>query len=359
MGLFFLIVSLIFLTMHIIVGAWFYFIFPSIGWKISIVIFPLLGTALMCFAMTYTRTHWGTIDSLVYYITYIWSGLIFIFSFLVIILALMQALCALAHWHIFPLLKWGSLILFAAVTFLSIWGGFSQPKIKHINLSIPNAPHLTVTIISDTHLGIGVSQIRLQKALDRIQAVQPDLVLFLGDIFEYGPNREQYAQRIAQLSTPLGSYGVLGNHEYYVGLQNSIDFFKQAGIELLQNQFVTLPNGLQIIGINDIKTTALTAEQLDELLTKTDEHSPRILLSHQPLLTDIAAKHQIALMLSGHTHNGQIFPFNLLVKLVYPYIYGLYQIGPQSHLYVTSGMFYWGMPLRLFAPAEIPILHIN
>jgi len=64
-------------------------------------------------------------------------------------------------------------------------------------------------------------------------------------------------------------------------------------------------------------------------------------------------------MLSGHTHAGQIFPFNLLVKLFYPYMYGFYKIGPHSQLYVTSGMFYWGMPLRLFAPAEIPILHIN
>ena len=168
-----------------------------------------------------------------------------------------------------------------------------------------------------------------------------------------------YAKDLAELNPPLGIYGVLGNHEYYMGYQNSVNFYKQAGITLLQNQTLTLPNGLQIVGVNDIKTVSVTPEQLDKLLKQTDPQKPRILLSHQPLLTDIVAQHRIPLMLSGHTHAGQIFPFNLLVKLFYPYIHGLYEIQTGSKLYVTSGMFYWGIPLRLFAPAEIPIVHIN
>jgi len=359
MGYFFLTASLILLIMQVIIGLWFYFIFPPIGWKIPAVVLPVLLTAFVPLTMAYTRTHYGTLESVVYYVAYIWCGLVFIFCFFVLVFALLQGITSLFHLHTQPLFKWLSLSTFFVVTVLSLWGGFSSPKIKHISVSIPNAPKLTVAIISDTHLGEGVSLARWKKALAQIQAQQPDIILVLGDIFEYGMYPQSYADALKNLKTPSGTYGVFGNHEYYMGYQNSLNFYKQAGISLLQNELIKLPNGLQIIGVNDIKTTSLTADKLDALLEKSDAASTRILLSHQPLLTDTVAQHKIPLMLSGHTHAGQIFPFNLLVKLVYPYDYGLYQVSTHSQLYVTSGMFYWGMPLRLFAPAEIPILHIN
>ena len=348
------------LLMHIVIGGWFFFLFPGLGWKMPVVLLPLLLTVFTAWTLSYTRTHYGTLDSILYYVSYTWLGLIFIFFSLVIIFTLLLFILNICHVsHVRAVLGPISLLVMFAAAILAVWGGFAEPKIKHIYITIPGAPKMTAAVISDSHLGIGVSRARWQKALARLQAEQPDAVFVLGDVFEYGRNREQYARALADVKTPLGTYGVLGNHEYYVGLENSVDFYKQAGIELLQNQTAVLPNGMQVIGVKDIRTAHVSAQRLDQLLTHTNPNAPRILLSHQPLLTGSAAAHNIPLMLSGHTHAGQIWPFNYLVKLHYPYVYGLYSIGPKSKLYVTSGMFYWGMPLRLFAPAEIPIVHIQ
>ena len=368
MGYFFLVASLILFLMQSIIGGWFYFLFPSIGWKIPVVILPVLLTLFVRFTMGYTRTHYGTLESLAYYAAYIWAGLVFVFCFLVLVFALVQGIGALCHISLRPPLKIITLFTFAAVTVLSVWGGFCPPKIQYISTSVAAAsadapvsstPQLTAAVISDTHLGTGVSLSRWKKVLARIEQQKPDIIFVLGDLFEYGMNAREYADELAAVKPPLGIYGVLGNHEYYMGYQNSVNFYERAGIKLLQNETVTLPNGLQLIGVNDIQTTGVTQQQLDKLLAKTNPAAPRILLSHQPLLTQTAAKHNIPLVLSGHTHAGQLWPFHYLVKLKYPYRYGWYQIGPQSRLYVTSGVFYWGMPLRLFAAAEIPVMQLK
>lgn len=359
MGYFFLIASLILFLMQAAIGGWFYFLFPSIGWKIPVVLLPVLLTLFVRFTMMYTRTHYGTLETIAYFAAYIWAGLVFVFFVFVLIFALLQVLGALFHLPLHNVLKNATLFIFAAATVLAIRGGFARPAIKTISLSIPGAPKLTAAVISDTHLGTGVSLGRWKKVLAAIKQQKPDVILVLGDVFEYGMNAKDYAAALAAVKTPLGTYGVLGNHEYYMGYENSVRFYEQAGIKLLQNEVVTLPNGLQLIGVKDIKTASVTEKQLDNLLAKTDPAATRILLSHQPLLTDTAAAHNVPLMLSGHTHAGQIWPFHYLVKWKYPYWYGLYQTGPQSKLYVTSGIFYWGMPLRLFAPAEIPIIRLN
>lgn len=356
---FFLIASFILFIMQVMLGLWVYFVFPALGWKIPAVLLPVVLTAFVRWAMVYTRTHYGTLESLLYYAAYIWAGLVFIFFFIVLAFALLQAVCTLCHVHARPVLAPLSMAVLALAAAMALWGGFSEPKIKHLELVIPGAPEMTLAVISDSHLGEGVSLRRFQRALHRMQQEKPDLLLVLGDLFEYGMHRQQYAQALADFHTPLGSYGVLGNHEYYMGYDNSVDFYRRSGITLLQNQLAALPNGVQLIGVNDIQTARVSPGQLDRLLTQTDPHQTRLLLSHQPLLTDVAAAHGVPLMLSGHTHNGQIWPFQYFVKLKYPYLYGLHQTGPSSRIYVTSGMFYWGMPLRLMAPAEIPIIHIK
>ena len=359
MGAFFIVASIILLIMQVVIGLWFYFVFPQLGWKIPVVLLPVLLTAFIRFTMAYTRTHYGTLESIAYYAAYILAGLIFIFFCLVLGFAVLQLLGSLCRLPVKPILGPVSVGVFILVTVLSLWGGFRAPKIKHIYLTIPGAPKMTAALISDTHLGVGVFLNRWQRALTRIEAEQPDVLLVLGDIFEYGQNAGAYARALADLKTPYGTYGVLGNHEYYMGLGNSVKFYKNAGITLLQNETAQLPNGVQLIGVNDIQTASVSSNQLGRLLHQTNPEKPRILLSHQPLLTQTVALAQIPLMVSGHTHAGQIWPFNYFVKMKYDYVYGLYQLGADSQLYVTSGMFYWGIPLRLFAPAEIPLIHIN
>ncbi len=345
--------------MQAVLGLWFFYLFPAAGWKGPAVVFPLLLTGAVGTILLYTRTHYGLWEGILYYLGYTWAGLVFILFFVVLAFALLAGLFALTPWQARPVLAPLSLLVILWFSIAAVAGGLRAPKLKHLDWVLPNAPEMTVAVLSDSHLGIGVSLTRFQKELDRLQAQNPDALLVLGDLFEYGAHREEYAAALARFKTKYGSFGVLGNHEYYAGLSHSVDFFRQAHITLLQNQVHTLPNGVQLIGVKDILTAQVRAEALDELLKQSDPTRPRLLLSHQPLLTEVAARHHIPLMLSGHTHNGQIFPFHFFVKLKYRYVYGLYQLTEQSKLYVTSGMFYWGMPLRLFAPSEVVILHLK
>ena len=217
---------------------------------------------------------------------------------------------------------------------------------------------MKLALLADTHLGMGVSLSRFDKVMQQIEAEKPDGLLVLGDIFEYGPHREQYAARLKQVSTPLGSVGVLGNHEYYVGYQNSKQFYQDADVTLLENAVAVLPNGVQVAGLKDIRTAGVSARDVENLLSKLNPDKPIILLSHTPLYAEQAAAHGADLMLSGHTHNGQLWPFNYLVKLQFPRVYGMHDVNGMP-FYITSGVFYWGIPLRFGAPAEIVILEVN
>lgn len=356
--MFFVVASVVLWLMQVTVGAWLYFAFPQIGWKIPVAVIPLGMTLLFRFFMEYTRAHWGTWESVAYYLSYTWAGLAFL-AFCIC------AACAVIQWGLFffhinarawlgPISV--GLILITAV--LAVYGGAALPRVKRISVTVPGAPAMKLALLSDAHLGIGVSVNRLDKALKRLEAQQPDALLVLGDIFEYGPHRAEYAKRIAQIKTPLGSYGVFGNHEYYVGYENSKQFFTEAGITLLENQTVQLPNGVQIAGAKDVRTARMSAQDVRQLLARAEASRPLIYLSHTPLYAEEAAAAGADLMFSGHTHNGQIFPFNYLVRLQFPRVYGLFDVQGMK-FYITSGIFYWGIPLRFLAPAEIPIIEVN
>ena len=196
-----------------------------------------------------------------------------------------------------------------------------------------------------------------QEIVRQVNALEPDLVVMTGDFLDPGYRDDAAAAELGKaLRAKDGKLAVLGNHEFYHGLEASADFFRAVGARLLRNEIVELPGGLQVAGVDDIRTTRLTRQDLLGLLSKLDPKKPSILLSHQPLLLDAAAERGVGLMLSGHTHRGQIFPFEFFVRMFYRHVYGLYRQGETS-LYVTSGAGHWGPPMRLFAPPEI--VHIT
>ncbi len=357
MGAFYIIFSVVVFLMQLTVGVWFMRCYPQIGWKLPL-LSSLLLTVVMYVGLTYTQTHCnGFWASVLYYFAYIWLGLVFL-SFCIcigyaVLLILLKSFHVKTFW-----MGMASIGTILVVWALAFWGGFSAPKLKYISVNIPNAPYMKLALLSDTHLGMGVSLGRFDKVMSRIEAENPDGLFVLGDIFEYGPNREAYAKRLARTRTELGSVGVLGNHEYYVGYGDSKDFFDAAGIKLLENETTVLPNGVQVAGLKDIHTAHVTAQEVADVLDQLDPNKPTILLSHTPLHAEVAAAHGANLMLSGHTHNGQLWPFAYLVRMRFPRVYGLYDVNGMS-FYITSGVFYWGIPLRFLAPAEIVILEVN
>lgn len=355
---FLLLSTLVIWGMFAATGLWWWICFPALGRFSPTGFTPLLGTALILAGLTLTRTHYHIFTTTLYYTAYLLFGFIFI-AFCVTALStgiflLLKLLGVTARAYLGPTSVAITFILFGC----GLWGGFKTPSVKHIAITSSALPALKIALISDAHLGLGVSYDRWDKALSRLEKENPDLLLVLGDIFEYGPHADKYATRLAAFQTPLGTYGVLGNHEYYNHFQQALDFYKKANITLLQNEAVSLPNGLQIAGLKDIKTVGLNAKDITDFLTRLDNNKPLILLSHTPLYAEEAASHGTDLMVSGHTHNGQIWPFGYLVKRQFPRIYGLFQVADMS-FYITSGMFYWGIPLRLFAPSELPILEVH
>lgn len=341
-------------------GLWLASVFPMLGLKWPVLLLPSLLTAFIVGGMAFshqlqTASWW---NSTIYYGAYILFGFAFLAFCTTAFFACLQWLAQLVHLPVHTWLGWCSIAVTSVLCAVALWNGFSAPSVKHIPVQAQNLPKMKWALISDTHLGTGVSLQRFDRALQQLENEKPDLVLVLGDIFEYGPHREQYAARLKKLSAPLGVYGVMGNHEYYNGLDNAIQFYKEAGIVPLQNEMARLPNGLQIAGVKDIPTTHVTSAELTRFLSQADPQQPLILLSHTPLLAEEAAAAGTDFMFSGHTHNGQIFPFNWLVNLRFPRAYGLFDVNGMQ-FYITSGMFYWGIPLRLGAPAEIPIIEVN
>lgn len=344
--------------MQMTVGGWLFYVFPKIGWKIPVLALPLLMTAVFRWGMHYTRYHYGTLESVFYFLCYTWAGLVFLAFCICALFALLQWILFFFHVHAPKTLGAISLAFIAAVWGLALWGGLRTPQVKTVDVYIPGAPSFTAGVISDSHLGAGVPVSRFQKALNRLAEHHPDTLFVTGDFFEYGPRKQTYAALVRHFEAPLGKYGVLGNHEYYVGYDASVKFFKDSGVTLLQNEHAPLPNGAQVIGVNDIKTARITPTRFEKILAETPAAAVKILLSHQPLYLENASRLGVHLTLSGHTHNGQIFPFNYVVKLQYPHIYGLYDVNGMK-AYVTSGMFYWGIPLRFLTRSEIPLIRVN
>lgn len=351
-------VVLVLWGMQAAVGLWLYFSFPAIGWKIPAGVLPILLTGFILFGLSYTRTHYGTWDQLLYLAAYTWFGLAFLAFCISALFAMVQWILFFFHVNLRVWLGPISLLVMGIVFFVSLWGAIAGPRIKRIAVSVPHAPKMKIALLSDSHLGMGVSLNRFDKALKKMENENPDVLFVLGDVFEYGPNKEAYAARLAKVRPPLGVWGVFGNHEYYTGYENSLQFYKDAKITLLQNELSVLENGVQVAGVKDIRTARVTKADLQELLTQADKEKTLVLLSHTPLYAEEAAAGGSSLMFSGHTHNGQIFPFNGLVRLQFPRVYGLHEVEKMK-FYITSGMFYWGIPLRFLAPAEIPIIEVN
>ena len=358
MGLFFVVSAFIVWLMQVVTGTWFKVSFAMTSWTMPVKVLPLFFTAVFLFALRFTHTHWeGVFAEDLYHFAYIWLGVVFLAFVISVVFFGIYGLLKLFHAPVLWMGKASVYLMLGTIGF-ALWGGYRTPEIKHIAIQSQQLPQMKIAVLSDTHLGMGVSLERFDEALKRLEAEKPDILLVLGDVFEFGLKREEYAVRLASVYTPLGSYGVLGNHEYYTGYGDSKKFFKDAHITLLEDENIKLPNGVQIAGLRDILTARLAPQEVEAVLKSTDPSAGTILLSHTPLYAEEAAANGFDLMLSGHTHNGQIWPFNYLVKLHFPRIYGLHDVNGMA-FYITSGMFYWGVPMRLFAPAEIPIIEVN
>lgn len=304
------------------------------------------------------------------WLVYLWMGTVFYLFWLQIAGYVLENLTRLlpASWSSWFPRGRSQLRVVLLVTALTVgYGLHSATQWSVPQIAIP-APHISrdirVVLISDTHFGAMTRQAWVERLASFACDLEPDLVLFAGDHVNDHPDwLEPKARILAQLAPPLGVFGVLGNHEFYVGIEPSRTFHDQAKIKLLRNETLVLPEtGIQLVGIDDpawgFSDRGFMVQQLEKLAPELLPDHFSILISHRPWgWEEKAVPLGINLQVSGHGHGGQIFPFSWFVGLHYKHVAGHFQKN-SSHLFVTTGAGTWGPPLRVGANPEIVVIDL-
>lgn len=245
------------------------------------------------------------------------------------------------------------------------WGlieGSMKPKVEKITLPLKGLKqNFSAIQISDLHIGGLIDEQKVSSIINQALSLKPDVIFLTGDIIDTKVKEIQDAiKELGRLKAPLGVYYVLGNHEYFHNVYEIIQSVQSLGFKVLENQSIVLKIGeeslLNIVGVNDLfgRRLGILEPDLKKALNQRDEDLPSILLAHQPkFISEVLPEFKIDLMLSGHTHGGQIFPFGFFVRLDQPYLAGLYDHDRQMKIYVNRGTGFWGPPMRVLSQAEI------
>lgn len=266
--------------------------------------------------------------------------------------------------------KWAYLITLI-LSFLLISGGFINavfPHVKQYNITIDKPAigldELKIAAVSDIHLGSIIRKRSIKKLSEILESLKPDLVLLLGDIVdgELGPVlRDDLLKYFTCPRCPEGLYAITGNHEFIGGASKTIPYIESKGIRILKDEVVTIEGGIQIIGRIDRdgnRYHGLKRKSLSDLMEKVDTSKPVILLDHQPFDLEEASRFGVDLQLSGHTHNGQMWPLNYLTKKIYELSYGYMKKGNTQYI-VSSGFGIWGPRIRSGSRSEILMIKIK
>lgn len=236
-----------------------------------------------------------------------------------------------------------------------------RPRVVHVPVPIRDLPAdlagLRIVQLSDLHVGPTIRRPFVEAVVDAANALAPDLVAVTGDVADgFVPDLRDHVAPLGRLRAPLGRFFVTGNHEYYWDPRGWTRELERLGLAVLSNEHRLLVRGsgrLLLAGVTDLSA----APDPYAAVAGAPQSDVRILLAHQPRSAYDARAAGFDLQLSGHTHGGQFFPFNLLVRLFQPFVAGLHRLE-EMWLYVSRGTGYWGPPLRLGAPSEITLIEL-
>lgn len=218
--------------------------------------------------------------------------------------------------------------------------------------------------LTDVHVGPTIGRAFIEQLVQRVNALQPDLVAITGDLVDGSVGELAYhVAPLRDLRAKDGVFFVTGNHEYYSGVEEWTAHLAELGVRVLRNERVAIggAGGFDLAGVDDAQAKQYGrghGMDVDRALAGRDASRACVLLAHQPKAILAAAKHAPCLQLSGHTHAGQIFPFTALVRIDQPYTRGLHQ-HEATQIYVSEGTGYWGPPMRLGTWAEITTIELQ
>ena len=257
---------------------------------------------------------------------------------------------------------------------LLVWGYFEAmrvPRIKNVDVTISRLgaglDGLRVAVVTDTHYGPIERSGWSARVAEAVNELDADIVCHVGDIADGSvAQREKQAAPQETMRARLARVYVTGNHEYFGEAQGWLDYMTDIGWDSLHNRHLVVERGgdkLVIAGVDDAtaRSSGLAGHGADlaEALAGADPELPILLLAHQPKQIPQAQQAGVDLQLSGHTHGGQIWPFNFLVRLDQPVVAGLSKHGERTQLYTSRGTGFWGPPFRIFAPSEITLITLR
>jgi predicted MPP superfamily phosphohydrolase len=259
------------------------------------------------------------------------------------------------------------IVLFISLSLVAmiVTGGFinaRSPGIRklelHVRKVVPGEKSLNIVLASDIHLGTIIAKRKANRLVAAINALHPDIVLFAGDVVDedLAPViKNNLGANLGQIKSKFGVFAITGNHEYIGGVEPAVKYLREHGITVLRDTTMLIDRRFYLVGREDRDRSRFTGKQrkeLKELMEQVDLSFPVILLDHQPFNLERAVEQRVDLQLSGHTHHGQLWPFNHITTAMYEISYG-YKLTGNTHFYVSSGFGTWGPPVRLGNRPEI------
>lgn len=308
------------------------------------------------------------------YIGYTWMGVLFLFFCVSLILDIycfiISTVSLIFHRNFFHLtlsLPHAFAISLLISLCINVYGYFEAKDIRTERVIIRTTKipeevgRIRIVQVSDVHLGIIVGKKRLKRIVEEIKKAEPQMLLSTGDLLDGQINKLPIpAEFLGDLHPVCGKFAITGNHEFYAGIDDTLDFTHRAGFTVLRGEGVTVGGLINIAGVDDPagKSFGLYKEVSEkELLSRLPPQNFTLLLKHQPVV-DRDALEFFDLQLSGHTHKGQIFPFSLITRLYFPLHSGYFPLTNRSSLYVSRGAGTWGPPIRFLSPPEITIIDL-
>ncbi|WP_040949618.1 metallophosphoesterase [Gorillibacterium massiliense] len=343
-------------------AGWFH---PGIGYWI---VFAIIAVAYL---LGRVKLIPGPLRRLLKVVGAVYFGLIEFALILLVIADLVVWIAKLAGYHGDSLLLSVGWTVFILLVLLMAWGSRNawSPIVRTHEIKLDKwaggRKELRVAVASDLHLGNLVGRRYLGRLVREMNAMEPDLILFAGDVIDDDIEpfvRNRMSEVLQGLQSPLGVYAVLGNHEYYGGsLEEYVEKMAEIGIPVLMDETVLVEDVFYVAGRKD--KTAETADStgrvsVEELLAGLDKRVPIILMDHQPYEFDKAAAAGADILLCGHTHRGQFAPNHWVTRRLFELDWG-YLLKDKMHVIVSSGYGTWGPPIRLASRSEIIQLNIR
>ena len=219
---------------------------------------------------------------------------------------------------------------------------------------------IIIAQISDVHLGLIVGKEHLKQIVELVRKTNPDILVSTGDLVDGDIDTlDGLVNMLKSIEPRYGKYAVTGNHEFYAGIDNSLDFIKKTGFMVLRGEGIVAHGVVNIAGVDDPAGKPFPYKDVSEkvLLSSLPRHLFTVLLKHRPVV-DKDALGLFDLQLSGHTHKGQIYPFRYLTRLAFPLYTGYHELPGNTHLYVSRGSGTWGPPIRFLTPPEVTIIEL-